>query len=56
MRTGNDKSTKNETTFKASKTKMRQEQNTSDKSSDIYDVEEANFIKKIWKGFGKYKG
>jgi hypothetical protein len=56
MRTGNDKSTKDETTFKASKTKMRQEKKTNDKLSDISDVEEANFIKKLQKGFGKYKG
>ena len=35
MRTGNDKSTKDERTFKASKTKMRQEKNTNDKLSDI---------------------
>jgi hypothetical protein len=41
MRTGNDKSTKNETTFKESKTNMRQEQKTNDKSSNISDVEEA---------------
>jgi hypothetical protein len=56
MRTGNDKSTKDETTFKASKTKMRHEQKTNDELSDISYVEEANFIKKLQKGFGKYKG
>ena len=41
MRTRNDKSTKDETTFNASKTNMRQEQKTNDKSSNILDVEEA---------------
>jgi hypothetical protein len=56
MRIGNDKSTKTETAFKSSKTKMRQEKNTNDKLSDISNVEEANFIKKLQKGFGKYKG
>jgi hypothetical protein len=56
MRTGNDKSAKDETTFKASKKKMRHEKKTNDELSDISNVEEANFIKKIQKGFGKYKG
>jgi hypothetical protein len=53
---GNDKSTKDETTFKESKTKTRQEKKTNDELSDISDVEEDNFIKKLHKGFGKYKG
>jgi hypothetical protein len=56
MRTGNHKSTKNETSFKASKTKIRQEKKTNDKLSDISNVEETNFIKKLQKEFGKYKG
>jgi hypothetical protein len=56
MRTGNDKSGKDETTFKSSKTKMRQEKETNDKLSDISYVQETNFIKKLKKGFGKYKG
>jgi hypothetical protein len=56
MRTGNDKSTKHEKTFKTSKTKMRQEKKTNDKLLYISDVEEANFIKKLQKGIGKYKG
>jgi hypothetical protein len=56
MRIGNDKSTKKETTFKESKTKMRKEKKTNDKSSYISYVEESNFIKKLQKGFGKYKG
>ena len=53
---GNDKSTKDETTFKESKTKTRQEKKTNDELSDILYVEEDNFIKKLHKGFGKYKG
>ena len=56
MRTRNDKSSKRETTFKASKTKMRQEKNTNHKLSNISYVERDNFIKKLHTGFGKYKG
>jgi hypothetical protein len=56
MRTENDKSAKDETAFKPSKTKMRQEKKTNDELSDISYVEEANFIKKLHKGFGKYEG
>jgi hypothetical protein len=54
MRTRNGKSSKNETTFKASK--MRQEKNTNDELSYISDEETAKFIKKLKKGIGKYKG
>ena len=56
MRIGNDKSSKRETTFKESKTKMRQNKKTNDKLSYIYDEETANFINKLKKGTGKYKG
>jgi hypothetical protein len=56
MRTRNDRLPKDETSFKESKKKMRQEKKTNDELSDISDVEEANFIKKLQKGFGKYKG
>jgi hypothetical protein len=56
MRRGSDKSSKRETTFKAYKTKMRQEKNTNDELSYISDEEIANFIKKLKKGTGKYKG
>jgi hypothetical protein len=56
MRTRNDKLEKYETTFKTSKKKMRREKKTNDKLSDISNVEETNFIKKLLKGFGKYKG
>jgi hypothetical protein len=42
MRTWNEKPSKRETTFKLSKTKMRQEKNTNDKLSDIFDEETAN--------------
>jgi hypothetical protein len=56
IRTWNDKSSKRETTFTTSKTNMRQEKKTNDELSDIYDEETANFIKKLKKGTGKYKG
>jgi hypothetical protein len=56
MRTGNDKPSKDETTFKASKEKKKQEHMSHEDQSDISYVEEANFIKKLQKGFGKYKG
>jgi hypothetical protein len=56
MRKGNNKSSKRETTFKESKTKMRQEQKTNDELLDISDEETTNFIKKLKKGIGKYKG
>ena len=51
MRTRNNKSSKDETTFKASKINMMQDKTTNDKLSDISDVEEDNFIKKLQKGF-----
>jgi hypothetical protein len=53
IRTGNDKSSKRETTFTSSKTKMRQEKNINDELSDIYDEETCNFIKKLKKGTRK---
>jgi hypothetical protein len=56
MRTGQEKPSKGETTFKASKEKKNQEHMSNEDQSDISDVEEANFIKKLQKGFGKYKG
>jgi hypothetical protein len=56
MRTWNDKPTKDETTFKASKANKKQEHMSHEYQSDISDVEEANFIKKLQKGSGKYKG
>ena len=46
MRTRNDKSSKRETNFKSSKTKMRQEKNANDKLSYISDEEISNFMKK----------
>jgi hypothetical protein len=56
MRTGKERPTKGETTFKTSKEKRNQEQMSNEDQSDISDVEEANFIKKLQKGSGKYKG
>jgi hypothetical protein len=55
MRTGNDKSTKDETTFKASKTKMRQEKKTNDELSDISD-EKGQLHKETQERIWKYKG
>jgi hypothetical protein len=56
MRIGNNKSTKDETTFKSSKTKINQKRKTQSCHHEEYDVEEANFIRKIQKVSGKYKG
>jgi hypothetical protein len=56
MRTGNDKSTKYEITFESSKAKKKHEHMSHEDQSDISNVEEANFIKKLQKGSGKYKG
>jgi hypothetical protein len=47
MRIGQEKPSKGETTFKASKTKKNQEHMSKEDHSDISDVEEANFIKKL---------
>jgi hypothetical protein len=56
MRTGNDKSTKDETIFKASKTKMNQKQKPQFIHHEESYMEESNFIKKLQKGLGRYKG
>jgi hypothetical protein len=56
MRTGKERPTKGETYFKASKEKKKQEKMSNEDQSDISYVEEANFIKKLQKGSGKYKG
>ena len=56
MRTWNEKPSKYETTFKESKVKKKHEHMSHEYQSDISDVEEASFIKKLQKGFGKYKG
>jgi hypothetical protein len=56
MRTRNYKSSKRETTFKSSKTNKRQEKKTNDGLSNISYEETANFIKKLNKWIGKYKG
>jgi hypothetical protein len=56
MRTWKEKPSKRETTFKESKEKNNQEHMSNDYQSDISDVEEAKFIKKLHKGFGRYKG
>jgi hypothetical protein len=56
MRTGNDKSKKYETNFKESKKKMGQKKKPQLIHHEESDVEEANFIKKLQKGSGRYKG
>jgi hypothetical protein len=56
MRSGNDKSTKGETVFKSSKIKINQKQKLQSCHHEESDVEEANFIRKLQKGSGKYKG
>jgi hypothetical protein len=56
IRAGHDKSTKDETTFKPSDTKINQEQKSQSIHHEESDVEEANFIRKLQKGSGKYKG
>jgi hypothetical protein len=56
MRTWREKTSKGETTFKESKTKMRQEKKANDELSDIFDEEISNFMKKLKKGTDKYKG
>jgi hypothetical protein len=47
---------KGEATFKASQEKNNQEQLSNHYQSYIYDEEVANFMKKLNKGTGKYKG
>jgi hypothetical protein len=47
MRIGHDKSTKDETTFKASKTKINQKKKPQSSHHEEFDVEEANFIRKL---------
>jgi hypothetical protein len=56
MRTRHDKSTKDETTFKASRTNTNQKKNPQSNHHEESDLEEANFIRKLQKGSGKYKG
>jgi hypothetical protein len=56
MRTGQEESSKRETTFKASKKTKNHEHVPNENHSDISNEEEANFIRKLKKGFGKYKG
>jgi hypothetical protein len=49
-------STKDETTFKASETKINQEKKPQSNHHEESDVEEANLIRKLQKGSRKYKG
>jgi hypothetical protein len=56
MRTGQENTSKMETTFKASKSKKNHEHVPNENHLYISDEEEANFIRKLQKGSGKYKG
>jgi hypothetical protein len=56
MRTRQEKPSKGETAFKVSKGTKNHEHVSNEINSDKYDEEEANFIKKLKKGSGKYKG
>ena len=56
MRTWQNKTSKGEAAFKVTKKTKHQKQNTQNDHNEEYDEEEANFIKKLQKGSGKYKG
>jgi hypothetical protein len=56
MRTGKERPSKGETTFKERKSKKNQEQVSNEDQSEISDEEVANFMKKLKKGTGKFKG
>ena len=56
MITGQNKTSKGEAAFKVTKKTKHQKQNTQNNHNEEYDEEEANFIKKLQKGSGKYKG
>lgn len=56
MRTEKEKSLKREATFKASKKTKNKEPESSDSSNDEFDTKKSHFVRKIKKGFGKYKG
>ena len=56
MRMGQNNTWKGEAAFKVTKKIKNQNQNTQIDHNEEHDVEEANFIKKIHKGSGKYKG
>ena len=53
---GHENLPKEETTFKAFKKTKNQKQKPQPSHHEESDVEEANFIKKLQKGLGKYKG
>jgi hypothetical protein len=56
MRIGQEKPTKGETNFKASKSRKKQEEVPNEDLSEISDEEVYKFMKKLKKGTGKYKG
>ena len=55
-RMGQEMPLKRETTFKVSKGSKNHEHVSNENHSDLLDEEEANFIRKLKKGSGKYKG
>jgi hypothetical protein len=56
MRVGQEKKIKGETTFEASKSRKKHEKVPNEDLLEIYDEEVYNFMKKLKKGIGKYKG
>ena len=56
LRLGIDNNSKGEATFKVTKKIKKEKQKTQTDHNEESDVEEANFIKKLQKGSGKYKG
>lgn len=56
MRTSQDRPSRRETTFKVSKGSKKHEPKANESHSDEIDKEEANFMKKLKKGTGKYSG
>jgi ubiquinone biosynthesis protein Coq4 len=56
MRIGQEIPTKGETNFKVYKEKKKQEQVSNEDQSEISDEEITNFMKKLKKGTGRYKG
>jgi hypothetical protein len=56
MRTEKERPTKGETTFKVSKAKKKHEKVFNEYQLEIFDEEMTNFMKKLKKGTGRYKG
>ena len=56
LRLGIDNTSKGEASFKVTKKTINQRKNTQTGHNEEHDLEEANFINKLQKGFRKYKG